>query len=114
MDKTTVAALIPHLVSPNDTVRHAALRTLYAGDENAAVILCDLFAAGLNEVQACAVLEVLGEMGGFDALMLLFSAFHFDPRPGVKESAAFALERNSANLNAEERAEIAAFLRGLP
>ena len=113
MDKSTVAALIPQLVSRDDAVRHAALRTLYAGDEQAAVILCDLFAAGLNEAQACAVLEVLGEMGGFDALMLLFSAFHFDVRPAVKESAAFALERNSANLNADERTEITAFLRGI-
>lgn len=113
MDKNTVAALIPQLVSPDDAVRYAALRALYAGDEGAAVILCDLFAAGLNEPQACAVLEVLGEMGGFDALMLLFSAFHFDARPAVKETAAFALERNSANLTKDEREEIAAFLRGI-
>ncbi len=111
MDKATVVALIPDLVSPDEAVRHAALRALYQGDEAAAVLLCDQFAAGLNEAQGCAVLEVLGEMGGFDALMLLLSVFYFDPRPRIKQAAALALERNAANLNAEERADITAYLR---
>jgi hypothetical protein len=110
MDKSTIAALIPDLVSPDDTVRQSALRALYAGDEAAAVILCDLVAAGLNEAQTCAVLEVVGEIGGFDAIMLLLDVFYFEPRPRVKKAAAHALKRNNANLNAQERADVEEFL----
>ena len=110
MDKSAIAALIPDLVSPDDTVRQAALRALYAGDEAAAVILCDLVAAGLNEVQTCAVLAVLGDIGGFDALMLLLDVFYFEPRPRIKEAAAHALKRNTANLNAQERTDLEEFL----
>src|SRR4051812_44017853 len=106
MDKITVVALIPDLVSSDEEIRHAALRAFYQGDETAAVLLCDQFAAGLNEAQGCAVLEVLGEIGGFDAMMLLLSAFYFDPRERIKQASALALERNAANLDAQERADI--------
>lgn len=108
--KAAVEALIPQIVSPDEAIRHAALRALYTGDEQTAVILCDLFAAGLNEAQGCAVLAVVGEIGGFDAMMLLISTFYFDPRPAIKQAAALAMQRNSAALTAEERADLETFL----
>jgi hypothetical protein len=109
MDKSTIAAFIPDLVSSDDSVRQAALRALYEGDEATAIILCDLVAAGMNEAQTCAVLAVLGDIGGFDALMLLIDAFYFEPRPRVKEAAARALKRNLPNLSAQERADLDEF-----
>jgi hypothetical protein len=113
MDKSTAAALIPDLISPDEAVRHKALRVLYAGDEATVTVLCDLMAAGMSKPEGCAVIEVLGEIGGFEALMFLLDTFYFDTRSQIKLAAARALQRNTANLNAEERADLEKFFNDL-
>lgn len=88
------------LKNPTDEAQRA---TLLALDEDAVDPLISAFYAGVNEAQGVAILELVGEIGGPDALTLLRNV-GYDPttRAAWRVAARDGLMMNRANLSAEE------------
>lgn len=87
---TDFTALVRQLTSDADTEREAARMTLFSLDEDAVVPLVDQFYAGVNESSGLAIIDVLCEIGGFEALALLEDVYHVD---ALYESWRAAAER---------------------
>jgi len=94
---------IQQLISPQPTEREAAREALRALDEDAVDPLINAFYAGVNEALGIAILELVGEIGGPDALTLLRN-IGYDPttRPAWHEAARRALLLNRDNLSPAE------------
>ena len=96
--------LIKQLVSENSDESAQARKTLFALDEDAVSPLLDEYYAGVNEVQGIAILNMLAEMGGYEALNALRSICFFDlsTPPQLRKTAARGLLSNSENLSPDE------------
>jgi len=94
---------IRQLNSPQSTERESAREALRALDEDAVDPLINAFYAGVNEAHGIAILELVGEIGGPDALTLLRN-IGYDPttRPAWREAARRALLLNRDNLSPAE------------
>ncbi len=79
---------IRQLVSEDVAVREAAQTALRALDEDAVDPLINAFYAGVNESQGVAVLELVGEIGGPDALTLLRNVVYDPTLRGTWQAAA--------------------------
>lgn len=87
-----ISQLIQQLTSGDETQRTAARQQILAMDEDAVEPLTDEFYAGVNEAAGEVILEILGEIGGWEALNVLRDTYA-NPR---YESWKIAAERGLA------------------
>ncbi len=93
-------SLMTQLASLDPAERDAARSTLLHMDEDVMDLLVAEFYAGMPEKLAIAVLEIIGEIGGYEALNLLGDVYYSrDTRPVIKAAARLALLRNADNLD---------------
>lgn len=104
--------LIGELISSNVLNRSAARMILLSLQESAVNPLGDAFYAGVNDAQGAAILDVVAEIGGPDALAMLRNVFDFeDHRPDLQVCAAMGLLENYQNLSVDEIWHVKNFLR---
>lgn len=89
MAEPDYASLLRQLVSDRETARAAAKAALYALDEDAVEPLVEQFYAGVSEAAGLAIIEVIGEIGGFEARIFLEDLTHLTAR-STNESWRFA------------------------
>lgn len=95
--------LFDQLVSPDAAQREAARAAWLAMDEEAVDLLIAEYYSGVPEKLGVALLEILGEIGGWEALNLIGEVFYSrDTRPALKEAARLALLRNRDSLDSAE------------
>lgn len=86
--------------------------TIIALDEDAIHPLVDEFYAGVTDAQGVAILDIVAEIGGPDAMSMLRNVFHFeDSRHKLQYAAAKGLLLNLYNLSPHERDEVHRFLK---
>jgi len=99
------------LASNNALNRSAARMILLSMQEDAVNPLGDIFYAGVNDAQGAAILDVVSEIGGPDALAMLRNVFDFeDHRPELQVCAAMGLLENYHNLSPAEIWRVKNFL----
>lgn len=74
------AQLIRKLTSDDDAQQQTARLQLLMHDEDAVEPLVDAFYAGVNEQGGLRILNILGEIGGFEALALFEDVVQFSAR----------------------------------
>lgn len=91
-----VYALVQQLVSDDAAVSAQARDTLLALDEAVGSDLINLFYAGLSESAGVAVIELVAEIGGFEARSLLEDVAHLSSygRAAWREAARRGLAHN--------------------
>ena len=105
--------LMNDLASINPAQRDAARAALLQMDEDVMDLLVAEFYAGMPEKLAVAVLEIIGEIGGYEALNLLGDVYYSrDTRPNLKIAARLALLRNADNLDPQQVAKLREDLTG--
>jgi hypothetical protein len=105
--------LVQRFLSAQAIHQIAARMILLAIQEEAIEPLADAFYAGVNEKQAVMILQVLGEIGGYEALQILRDVFKHEPNLSLKMAAAEGLIRNANNLSLDEKLAIKVFLESL-
>ncbi len=104
MSSDNLPALIRQLTSADAAEREAARNALLALDEDAVDPLIAEFHAGVSDAMGAAIIDVVGEIGGPDALTLLRYVFHFEEhRPLCHAAAIKALRYNAHSLDQSER-----------
>lgn len=97
------------LASLDTTEREAARAALLHMDEDVMDLLVAEFYAGMPDKLAVSLLEIIGEIGGYEALNLLGDVYYSsDTRPAVKAAARLALLRNEDNLDPQQVAKLRA------
>ena len=92
--------LMKQLSSLDATERNAARSSLLQMDEDVMDLLVAEFYAGMPEKLGVTLLEIIGEIGGYEALNLLGDVYYSnDTRPVLKATARLALLRNADNLD---------------
>ncbi|MBA3872543.1 MAG: hypothetical protein H0X30_25680 [Anaerolineae bacterium] len=87
------------LASIDPAERDAARSVLLQMDEDVMDLLVAEFYAGMPEKLAVSLIEIIGEIGGYEALNLLGDIYYSpDTRPALKVAARLALLRNADNL----------------
>lgn len=87
MDKTQIRAHIQSLTHEDLDIRQQARAALTAGDEAIIDTLIDEFYAGVNEQTGIALLDIIGQIGGYMAINTLEYVYHFDPHDAWKTIA---------------------------
>lgn len=114
MSSTQINQLVRRLNSESPAQRAAARMLLLALQERAVTPLIDELYAGVTDRQGIAILEMLAEIGGYEALEVLRSIFAYeDGRPALQVAAAQGLRRNVHNLSLEEVESVSIFLEEL-
>lgn len=105
------AELVRQLVHESSDTRASARRILLELDEMAVDPLLDEFYAGVTDAQGVAILEIVAEIGGPDAMSTLRNTFHFEEtRLAFKNAAARGLLHNGYSLSPNERLEVEKYL----
>ncbi len=92
--------LMSQLASLDPAERTAARAALLQMDEEVMDLLVAEFYAGMPEKLAVSIIEIIGEVGGYEALNLLGDVYYAsDTRPALKAAARLALLRNADNLD---------------
>jgi len=96
----------------SDAVHSAAARMiLRALQEDAIESLADTYYAGVSDEQAIALLELIAEIGGYEALNMLRDIVRHElKRRDVRLTAAAGLLHNSDNLSKKERKTLERFV----
>ena len=104
MNRPDFHELIKQVVSENSNEQAQARKTLLALDEDAVSLLLDEYYAGVNEAQGSAIVSLLAEIGGYEALNALRSICFFDlsTPPHLRKVAAKGLLANRENLSPNE------------
>jgi len=110
MADANFSQLVKQLADDNLNVQQAARMILLALDEDAVDPLIDEFYAGVTEAQGVAVLAIMAEIGGPDAMSTLRNVFHFETRPTLKRAAASGLLHNSDNLSQDELEDVTMYI----
>lgn len=111
MSKPNYTLLVRHLVDDDIEVRQSAYDTLITLDEDAIHPLIDEWHAGVTDAWGIAILDVVAEIGGPDAMSMLRNVFHFEEsRYKLQYAAAKGLLLNLYNLSPHERDEVQRFL----
>ncbi len=96
----TFRNLMDQLASLDSAERASARATLLQMDEDVMDLLVAEFYAGMPEKLAVTLIEIIGEIGGYEALNLLGDVYYAsDTRPALKSAARLALLRNADNLD---------------
>jgi hypothetical protein len=110
MDSNTLRQLLPDLTSDDPVLREHVRHALFALDEDAVTLLVEEFFAGVSEGLGLAMLDVVSEIGGPEALSMLRNVYHFEERrESWKRAAAQGLLRNRDGLDAAELEELLRF-----
>jgi hypothetical protein len=97
------------LLAQNDS--QATRQTLLAYQEDAIVPLSNTFFAGVDDALGTLILQLMAEIGGFEAMATLMNVFVFETqRPVLQRIAVQGLWANQDNLSPKERADVEAFL----
>ncbi len=103
----TFRTLMEQLASLDFTDRESARAALLQMDEDVMDLLVAEFYAGMPEKLAVALIEIIGEIGGYEALNLLGDVYYSrDTRPALKAAARRALLRNADNLDPQQVAKL--------
>lgn len=103
----TFRELMKQLASLDPTERASARAALLQMDEDVMDLLVAEFYAGMPEKLAVSLIEVVGEIGGYEALNLLGDVYYSrDTRPALKAAARLALLRNADNLDPQQVAKL--------
>lgn len=89
--------LLRDITSGDDERRQTALQTITVQDEDAVTPLIDQFYAGVNESTGLVIIDLLSQIGGFEARQLLEDIYHLDQAhkyASWRESALNALKFN--------------------
>lgn len=91
-----IYALVQQLVSDDTAAREQARFVLVELDEMVVSFLIDLFYAGLSETAGLIVIELVAEIGGFEARSLLEDVVHLSSygRESWRRAAHLGLARN--------------------
>jgi hypothetical protein len=105
----TFRTLMNQLASLDSLECESAHASLLQMDEEVMDLLVAEFYAGMPEKLAVALLEIIGEIGGYEALNLLGDVYYSrDTRPALKVAARLALLRNADNLDPQQVAKLRA------
>jgi len=103
--------LVKQLADENPLIHQAARMIILSLDEMAVDPLIDEFYAGVTDSEGVAILNIMAEIGGPDAMSTLRNVFHFEEtRVALKRAAANGLLKNSGNLSQNELEEIALYI----
>lgn len=103
--------LVEQLVSSTLQNQMNARMTLLAEQEDAVDPLSNVYFGGVDDKQGAAILDVMAEIGGFEALAVLRNVFAFeDHRPILRYAAAKGLLHNGHNLSPDELVDVNRFL----
>jgi hypothetical protein len=104
--------LVQQLLSDDAEQKISAQKTLLALDEDAVTGLLNEYYAGVNEAQGLAILDILAQIGGYEALNALRSLLFFDlsTPAALRTAAAQGLLQNSDNLSPDEIQKVTAYL----
>jgi hypothetical protein len=95
--------LFEQLVSPDAEQREAARLKWLEMDEDAVDLLAAEYYAGVPEKLGIALLDILGEIGGWEALNLINEVYYnHEVRPALRKAAHRALLSNRDNLDSAE------------
>ncbi|MEL6271163.1 MAG: HEAT repeat domain-containing protein [Chloroflexota bacterium] len=86
--------LLDEILSGDDARMQRARIMLLALDEEAVQPLTDAFYAGVNEAQGVVLLDVVAEIGGFEALQLLEDVFYNGTKDVWQRWAGLGMARN--------------------
>lgn len=89
-----ISQLIQQLTGDDETQRTTARQQILALDEDAVEPLTDEFYAGVNEAAGEIILEILGEIGGWEALNVLRDTYANPRYPSWKAAAERGLAYN--------------------
>ena len=90
-----IRQLVAHLTSDTPVERAAARLALLHMDEEAIQPLADELYSGVNEATGVAILELMGEIGGWEALAVLQDIYNAEgSRESMIKAAAQALRDN--------------------
>jgi hypothetical protein len=107
MDITSLRQQLSALISDDPAIRDRVRLALFTLDEDAVTLLVEEFFAGVSEPLGLAMLDVVSEIGGPEALSMLRNVYHFeDRRESWKQAAARGLLRNRNGLDAKEVEEL--------
>ena len=105
------AELVKQLVDENPAIQQSAKMAILALDEEAIDSLNDQFFAGVNDTVGLAILDIIAEIGGPDAMSTLRNVFYFEEtRHSLQQSAARGLLHNSQSLSPKELDDVESFL----
>lgn len=114
MEATRFRNLVTQMAQPQPEQRLAARMLLLSLQEDAVNPLIDVYYAGVTDTEGVAILSLLAEIGGWEAMNVLRSIFEFETeRTILKRAAASGLLHNADNLSQHERESIALFLAQL-
>jgi hypothetical protein len=91
------AALLADITGADSIRRDAAFAMIYAEDEMAVQPLIEQFYAGVNEATGLAIIEIVSEIGGFEARTLLEDIVFLTetyPHASWREAARQGMIRN--------------------
>lgn len=74
------ALLLKRITEGSPDERDSVLSAIYAADEDAVAALTDQFYAGVNEATGLAILEIVSDIGGWEARLLLEDVVHLTAR----------------------------------
>jgi hypothetical protein len=99
--------LLSDLIQDDATQRENAHAALCALDEEIVDPLVGEFYSGVSERLGIAIIELVAEIGGPDALSLLRNVYHFDDHHAAwRDAARQGLLHNRHNLDATELDEL--------
>jgi hypothetical protein len=100
---SSFAQHLKHLTDSDSARREAAREALLALDEDGVEWMIGEFYSGVSNVLGVALIEIIGEVGGWEALTFLRQVYAERDLPGEWQLAtARALLRNIGNLDAQE------------
>lgn len=106
---TNFRTLMDQLASLDQNEQAAAREKLLQIDEAVMDLLVAEFYAGMPEKLAVSLIEIVGEIGGYEALNLLGDIYYSaDTRPALKAASRLALLRNADNLDPQQVAKLRA------
>jgi len=95
MDKSELRQLLTQLTGADPQQRDAARLAILRLDEDAVELLDDEFYSGVNEATGLAILRLLSEIGGPEALNTLSFVHEIEARyPSWRDAAAHGLADN--------------------
>jgi hypothetical protein len=112
MNQPDYRELVHQLLSDDIDQQMTARQTLLALEEDAVTGLLNEYYAGVNEAQGLAILDVLAQIGGYEALSALRSLVFFDlsTPAALRTAAAQGLLQNSDNLSPDEIQKVTDYL----
>jgi hypothetical protein len=92
--KSTLRQHLRELVASDSDVQADARLAILRYDEDAVEPLADEFYSGVDDATGSVILNLLGEIGGPDALLVLIDVYEWGKNPAWRDVAGRALRDN--------------------